>query len=230
LLLFKARPVERSVKSFMLVVAAVGLVAGAPAYAETLTPGHLLAEFLGPDGAVQPADVSAEQFTASRESAALSLGFTPRNPLTLLFPDAQPTLAEQAELRLSVARDDASRFTALGTAEAPSGSSTVTGALEIGGALHWSDWTVGSGYARAPLFGGDADLVSASLGYGPIEAKLSYGQSTRAQADTLDVLMLSTDLAAWSWLTLETDLAVGASQDRTDESLAVGRLGVRLSF
>ena len=28
--------------------------------------------------------------------------------------------------------------------------------------------------------------------------------------------MLSTDLAAWSWLTVETDLAVGASEDRQE--------------
>jgi hypothetical protein len=42
--------------------------------------------------------------------------------------------------------------------------------------------------------------------------------------------MLSTDLAAWSWLTLESDLAVGTSEHRADEGLAVGRLGVRLNF
>ena len=29
-----------------------------------------------------------------------------------------------------------------------------------------------------------------------------------------EVLMLSTDLAVWSWLTLESDLALGAQQHR----------------
>jgi hypothetical protein len=48
--------------------------------------------------------------------------------------------------------------------------------------------------------------------------------------------MLSTDLAAWSWLTLESDFALGSNpaaerdrgQDR--EPVAVGRFGLRLNF
>ena len=52
-----------------------------------------------------------------------------------------------------------------------------------------------------------------------------------------DVLMLSTDLAAWSWLTLESDLAVGLApgavdgqRDRNREPVAAGRFGLRLNF
>jgi hypothetical protein len=45
----------------------------------------------------------------------------------------------------------------------------------------------------------------------------------------MDVLMLSTDLAATSWLSLESDVAVGSRPDE-EESVAVGRLGVRLNF
>jgi hypothetical protein len=41
--------------------------------------------------------------------------------------------------------------------------------------------------------------------------------------------MLSTDLVAASWLTLESDVALGSSQAE-EESVAVGRLGVRLNF
>jgi hypothetical protein len=44
----------------------------------------------------------------------------------------------------------------------------------------------------------------------------------------MGVLMLSTDLAASSWLKLESNLAVGS--DRESESVAVGRFGVRLNF
>jgi hypothetical protein len=228
-----ARPAERPVKlSAVTLVTAATLLAAGAALADTLLPGHLLAGAPGSDTAAGDSSLSMDQFSASRDSAAMSVQFTPRNPMTLLFPDAEPTLAEPAELRLSVARDEAlaSRFAALGSAEAPTGPLSMTGPLEIGGAFRWADWMVGSGYARAPLFGGAADLVSASIGYGPVEARLAYGQSTRAQADTLDVLMLSTDLAAWSWLTVESDVAVGASQDRQTEQLAVGRLGVRLNF
>jgi hypothetical protein len=49
--------------------------------------------------------------------------------------------------------------------------------------------------------------------------------------------MLSTDLAAWSWLTLESDLALGArsagvdgEHDRNREPVAAGRFGLRLNF
>ena len=41
------------------------------------------------------------------------------------------------------------------------------------------------------------------------------------------MLMLSTDLAAWSWLTLETDLAIGSPDDGDREDIA-GRRPVRV--
>jgi hypothetical protein len=211
---------------------AVGASVGAvDASAEPLVVGDLLAiESRATSGRADGA-LSLDRFDASRDSASFALPFTPRNPLSLIFGQADGPGAEPAEVRLSVtrSRSQAERLASLGPA-ANHQPGTPARTLEIGGALRWSDWTVGSGYARAPLFGGEADLLSASLGYGRVQARLAYGQADTGAADTLDVLMLSTDLAAWSWLTLESDVALGSGESRTDEAMAVGRLGVRLNF
>ena len=169
------------------------------------------------------------RFESSREIGGLALEFTPRSAIAFLFGDQAGLSEEPAELRLTLARDatGAARWDALdASADLPG-----AGALEIGGALHWSAWSFGSAYARTSLFGGEADLVSASFGYGPVSARLAYGQSDgTGTGGALDVLMLSTDLAAASWLTLETDLAMGAPDDRSRDTLAVGRIGIRLNF
>lgn len=105
--------------------------------------------------------------------------------------------------------------------------------LSLGGALLWSGWSVGAGLARTDLLGGGAtDLASATVGYGALTTSLAFGQTGGAAQPSRDVLMLSTDLSAWSWLTFESDLALGDSSaaDREAESVAVGRLGVRLNF
>jgi hypothetical protein len=110
-------------------------------------------------------------------------------------------------------------------------------ALTVGGAMRWSDWSVGGGLGRAQVLGEDVDLMAASLGYGPLTAELAYGQSESVEGAPRDVLMLSTDLAAWSWLTLESDLAVGSRTEAVDgqrdgnrEPVAAGRFGLRLNF
>jgi hypothetical protein len=77
--------------------------------------------------------------------------------------------------------------------------------------------------------GGEADLMSATVGYGSLTASLGYGEASGVELQPMDVLMLSTDLAATSWLSLESDVAVGSRPDE-EESVAVGRLGVRLNF
>lgn len=218
-------------------VAALALLIGIPslsasAAAEALNVGPLLTAAAEPDSSDQTEAPLAGRFETRRSVASMSFDFTPRNPLSLLFDEPAAEVAEPAELRLAVERDPvvASRFSSLGSYDHSAASELSDTALEIGGALHIADWVVGSGYARTPLFGGEADLVSATLGYGRLQARLGYGQAERQQADTLDVLTLSTDLAAWSWLTLESDLAVGSSPDRAEESLAAGRLGIRLNF
>ena len=103
--------------------------------------------------------------------------------------------------------------------------------------MRWSDWTVGGGLGRAQVLGEDIDLMAATLGYGRVRAEVAYGQSESIQGPPNEVLMLSTDLAAWSWLTLESDLALGArsssvdgERDRNREPVAAGRFGLRLNF
>lgn len=103
--------------------------------------------------------------------------------------------------------------------------------------MHWSDWSVGGGFGRAQILGEDVGVMAANLSYGSLSTELAYGQSGTGQAGPRDVLMLSTDLAAWSWLTLESDLAVGAGQgsvdgerDRNSQPVAAGRFGLRLNF
>jgi hypothetical protein len=197
--------------------AAADLVLGAPGAAGTLTaPPEAQAILNDADGV---------------GGGELSLQFTPRNPLLLLLGDTPEPASEPTTLRLQLgsSSDIADRLGVIegGTAESGPGG---TAALEIGGALHWSDWSVGSAYTRTRLFGGDADLISASLGYGRMTARLAYGESTRPQSPPSDVLLFSTDLAAWSWLSLEGDLALSSSPTRDDDSMAAGRLGIRLHF
>ena len=87
------------------------------------------------------------------------------------------------------------------------------------------------------ILGEDMGVMSANLSYGRISTELAYGQAETGQGGTRDALMLSTDLAAWSWLTLESDLAVSTApgsvdreRDRSSQPVAAGRFGLRLNF
>lgn len=180
-----------------------------------------------------PAAGEMPRIERDRSEATIGFGFTPRNPLSLLFGDSGggDTLAP-IRVTLSAVNDPSmgQRLASLGGSpghEEP--EADVAGALEVGGALQWSDWTLGSGYTRAPLFGGEADLMSASVGYGKLQASLAYGQSER-QSDQLDVLMFSTNLDAMSWLSVESDIAVGSPPESDREPMAAGRVGIRLNF
>lgn len=160
------------------------------------------------------------------------LDFTPRGGG--LFEPEAGSGAPRMRLELSLAGEPADWPDALeaGAAATPSwlaDPETRLGDLSIGGALRWSEWSVGGGYAHTGLMGGEADLLSATLGYGSFSARLGYGEADGIEAGPLDVLLLSTDLAAASWLTLESDVALGSSPDE-EQSVAVGRLGVRLNF
>ena len=162
--------------------------------------------------------------------SAMVLDFTPRGGL--IAPgraEEQPRLRLQLDIAGGVV--DPNDPLAAGAETRPSwlaDPQAKLGALSIGGALRWSDWSLGGGLARTPLFGGEADLMSASVGYRSLTASLSYGQAQRSDLAPLGVLMLSTDLAASSWLKLESNLAVGS--DRASDSVAVGRVGIRLNF
>jgi hypothetical protein len=158
------------------------------------------------------------------------LDFTPRGGLTAPGrAEEQPRL--RLELDIAGGAVDQNDPLAVGPETRPSwlaDPQAKLGALSIGGALRWSDWSLGGGFARTALFGGEADLMSASVGYRSLTASLSYGQAQRSDLAPLGVLMLSTDLAASPWLKLESNLAVGS--DRTSDSVAVGRVGIRLNF
>ncbi len=197
--------------------------------AETLRLGGPLTDQLAIDfPGSREGDLPA-RFESRRDVGGLALEFTPRSAIAFLFGEQSALADEPAELRLTLARDPegSARLEALDGSPGMAGE----GALEIGGALRWADWSLGSAYSRTALFGGEADLFSATLGYGPVSARLAYGQADgRGVGGDLEVLMLSTDLAAASWLTLETDLAMGAPDDRSRETLAVGRFGIRLNF
>lgn len=171
----------------------------------------------------------------------LSLEFTPRasvSPWSGTADESEPPLSFGLTIRAN----------SVPTVAPPAGSPTSRDALRasaaanqssltVGGAMRWSDWSVGGGLGRAHVLGEDVDLMAATLGYGRVRAEIAYGQSQATSGVPQDVLMLSTDLAAWSWLTLESDLALGSrsasvdgSRERNRDAVAAGRFGLRLNF
>ena len=173
---------------------------------------------------------------------ALALDFTPRGGAGMWNrPDAADDREPRLRFDLTVrsgGTDAIERF-GLGTShDALLANSTPSPtALTVGGAMRWSDWSVGGGLGRAQIMGESVDLMAATLGYGRITAGVAYGQSQPVEGPPSEVLMLSTDLAAWSWLTLESDLALGSrsatidgERARNREPVAAGRFGLRLNF
>ena len=179
-------------------------------------------------------------------AAGLALDFTPRHGTGLWqgeagAPDADPGF----RFDLTIRETPGAMFDQLGfgTARRTFGDGadpTGQAGLTVGGAMRWSDWSIGGSLGRAQILGTDVDLMAASFGYGRVTAEVAYGQSDAASSSTAtaprDVLMLSTDLAAWSWLTLESDFALGSNPDadrdrgQDREPVAVGRFGLRLNF
>jgi hypothetical protein len=173
---------------------------------------------------------------------AIALDFTPRSGSGLWArTDADKDAAPRVHFDLTVrsgGADGIERF-GLGTTRDAlrANSNPVPTALTVGGAMRWSDWSVGGGLGRAQILGDNVDLMAATLGYGRLTAELAYGQSESIEGPPKEVLMLSTDLAAWSWLTLESDLALGSrsgtvdgERERNREPVAAGRFGLRLNF
>lgn len=169
------------------------------------------------------------------EISGMSLEFTPRHAAGAVAGGAAPS---GPRFDFGV-RGAAGALDQLGLVDGPSvlnpaGRGAAGAGLTVGGAMHWHDWSIGGGLGQADFLGTEVDLFSATLGYGRLNAEIAYGQASGQQAEPGDVLMLSTDLAASSWLTLESDLALGSRPDvrreREDESVAVGRLGLRLNF
>lgn len=194
----------------------------------------------------EPTDVPAAsgepvQLAGASAPAGLALDFTPRD--AGLWPATGRGDSTAADVRFGLTiHGSPDSLDQLGLESAPGapgrrGYVAATSALTVGGAMRWSDWSVGGGVGRAQILGEDVDVMSANLSYGRISTELAYGQGEPAQGGSKDVLMLSTDLAAWSWLTLESDLAVGTSpgsvdreRDRNSQPVAAGRFGLRLNF
>lgn len=235
---------RKSVTKFapsVLLASALLVIAAIPALALELVPGGYGA---GPSGAASKAVVSGGQQVVVNEasdSSDLAMDFTPRDG-TGLWARTGGAGDQSSDLRfdLSVdgARDASSTQLGFGASrDTLRAGRSGSAALAVGGAMHWSDWTVGGGLGRAQVMGTDIDLMSASLGYGRVTAGIAIGQSDApAIGQPRDVLMLSTDLTAWSWLTLESNLAVGSpagaegDRDRDRDAVAAGRLGLRLNF
>lgn len=165
---------------------------------------------------------------------ALVLDFTPRGGGGLIADDGGgadlPSL--RFDLTVQATADDRIDRLGLGAAAEPSWLARDDEGplgLIVGGAAHWDDLRLGAGYARAELFGTSTDMMAATFGYGALSGTLAYGQAEPSGDRDLDVLMLSTDLAASRWLTFESDVALGSSATER-ENMAVGRLGIRLNF
>jgi len=167
-------------------------------------------------------------FRSFRDGPGLEFQFTPRASGSLFAgePGALTPGSERLSLRLEDRRPlsfDSFSFVRRGESGQPG--------LTVGGALAFDDWTIVGGVGMAGMLGGDGDIVSAGVEYGPVEARLVYGQLTGSSDQPGEVVRFSTDLAAWSWLTLEGDLAYGEEGLRgSDTGMAAGRLGVRLRF
>ena len=130
------------------------------------------------------------------------------------------------ELSVAVTPLDEPNAFEIGAAETPSwlAEPKVGFGDQYRRALRWSEWSVGGGFARTALMGGEADLMSAIVGYGSLTASLGYGEASRRRAAADGRVTLTRILAATSWLSLESVVAVDSRPDE-EESVAVGRLG-----
>jgi hypothetical protein len=169
-----------------------------------------------------------QQFSSSAGNAGLTLDFTPRASGSLF---SRPSAASDDDtmsfsLGLQGGYSEELRLDSIGVTGL---SDDASEGLALGGALSFNEWELSGSVGRANLLGSDADVFAAGLGYGRLNARLVYGHVPETTGNVGgDLLMLSTDLAAWSWLTLQGDVAV--SETLADEPLTVGRIGVRLNF
>lgn len=198
-------------------LAVVGMLAigagGAAQAAELVTGGYL-------DAAPEQRSLQLAEGLSLRYDDALEFAFTPRDAAATrlrLSLDATGGSAPSLEL--------IDRLPVLGLA-APEADPDRLG---LAGIVQHGEFFVGGAVARAESLMGSLDLIGAGVGYGAVSTWLTWGQSDEADdRDASEVLMLSTDLAAAPWLSVQGDLAV---TDRAgSESAATGRIGLRLRF
>lgn len=214
-------------RAFLPAAALLLGLSATPAVAMNLIPGGYGAE-VDAGGSSAPLAMQRQQFSSTAGGVGVTLDFTPRASGSLFSRPA--ALDEPSSTSLSLDfQGDYGRQLRLGSIGLSRQSTASTEGLAIGGALSFNDWEISGTVGRANLLGTDADVFSAGLGYGRVNARLVYGQLPQGTSGLSgDLLMFSTDLAAWSWLTLQGDVAV--SDTLTSEPLTVGRIGLRLNF
>jgi len=157
---------------------------------------------------------SDEPAADSERPGTMSFGFTPRGSAT-----------DRLRFDLTAAP--------LEVAPEPRAATSLDGGDDgfvLGGALVWNDWTFNSTMQQLSEGRFQTELVGAGVAYGGVAARLALAETETPVGETRSTMLLSTDLAAWSWLTLEGDLAfTGRSEGRPDGD-AAGRFGIRLSF
>lgn len=228
---------SRTTISSLMLACAVSLGAASTTAAMELVPGGYGVAVV--DSAPTPNLVmQTRSFQSSAGFSGLTLDFTPRASGSLFGPTT--ALDDEGVVSFSLGLQDGYGeklrlgTIGLGAADRLSGIDRLandpdtTAGLALGGAFSLNEWQVTGAVGRSSLLGENADLFAAGIGYGPVNARLVYGYVPRAGAAAGDLLMLSTDLAAWSWLTLEGDVAV--SDSLATDPLTVGRIGVRLNF
>ncbi len=176
-----------------------------------------------------PADAGAPASapeTVAPVEPDMTLNFTPRMSGTLY--NARPDGGSNEGLRLAMGLDEhwtsVERMGALGFDY----DRTDKDEMMLGGALVLDRLAITTGLGRTKLFGTSADLVGAGFSYGPLSARVLLGEGGPEASVERDIMMFSTDLNPYPWLSFQGDVAL--SEDDDEESQAVGRLGVQLRF
>jgi hypothetical protein len=200
-----------------IALAVVGMLAIAPGgavRAAELVPGGYL------DTSPEQHGLQLSDMLSLRYDDDLEFAFTPRDATATrlrLSLDATGRPAPSLELL--------ERLPVLGLA-APDADPDRLG---LTGIVQHGDFFVGGAVARAESLMGSMDLIGAGVGYGAVRTWLTYGQSDDAgDGDASEVLMLSTDLAAAPWLSVQGDLAV--TDGPGSDPGTTGRIGLRLRF
>ncbi len=228
---------RRSSRLRVALVPAVALaLAAAPQShaAQLMRGGYMASQTTTPAADTAPDGLAPSSFALSGADPGLTIDFTPRGGGSVLLDDLGLGGLDMPRLRLnfSGAPAESSRIGLLpGTPDPnPPPGSTVTdgGTLALGGALEWSSFSIGGSLSRTSLMGTETDMMGASVGYGSLTTSLSFGEQPRSGAPNRDFWLLSTDLLALPWLSLEGAFAVESAPE--EEPSTVGRLGVRLHF
>jgi hypothetical protein len=215
----------------VVAILAASMLAAPGAYGAGLRAGGVLTE--GGEVVLLPELPRGPAAGLGPVTGELRFGFTPRAGSSLLLEAGeQPGRGLGLEIGVAPVGAALSRLDGLGLTTLPkpfgAPADDSGGGLSIGGALAWSGWTVGGTYVTGVVAGSQLDLWTGRVGYGPVTARLGYGQEASLGRVGRELWLFGTDLATGSWLTLEGDLAVTTRPDREPDT--VGRIGLRLNF